>query len=136
MKSKFSSVSRVNVSTQTEGELSTEPLRNKISLGCQTETIEIFTNPTVNAFTSQVDCKNNPQTEDKKKLNYDGCSSDVGLVEDSDKLIKSLRVTQPKTAELFDALQNLIFQLQQKKIQCLGYSFPPNSKRLKFSSLN
>ena len=123
--SKLSTISKVHASTQMEIELSTERHGNKVSLGCQTD-LESTTNPPVYMSTSKDDRKRMPnnKNEDELKLNYNDHSSEVCSVEDSEKLIRSLHQTQPKTAALFHSLRSLIFQLQQKKIQCSGHSSP------------
>ena len=120
----FSPVSKVDASTQTEVEFSTETLGingNKVAVGCQTDFQSIINMP-VCLLPSKDDSEHDRRMEDKNKLNYNGHSSDDCSVKDSEKLIRSLHLTQPKTAELLYSLRSVIFQLQQKNIEFPGYS--------------
>ena len=132
-------IPKVNVSTQTE-DLYEELGVDKISQTCQTEferlvtanvqssvdtpsTVAACTDPYINVIEPTTNSKQHLKIEDRIKPNYDN-DENCCLVIDCDKLLNSIQRTQPKTAELFRSLKDLIFRFQQQKIYPI-HSTPP-----------
>ena len=128
----ITAMSKVTVSTQT-GESSAERLVDRVSQSSQTDfkrfgSVNAQSSVNIPSIIDKIkskdyNSKHRLKAEERMKSNYYDDSNSC-LVQDYETLMKSLHITQPKTAELFDFLRDSILRLQQQKIPYLDHCLP------------